>query len=79
MTTYEAPTCVRVDHLKPNDMVRVNTFPGARKELEIWAGVLRIASSQQDPGAKVSIQLAGGYQLVAEPDRQLYCRVSVDH
>ena len=79
MTSHAAPTSVRVDQLKRNDLVRVDTFPGAKKELEIWATVLEISPWQQDPGANVSIQLAGGYKFVAEPDKQYYCRVSNDH
>jgi hypothetical protein len=32
-----------------------------------------------DPETKLSTQLAGGYQFVAEPDQHYDCRVSVDH
>ena len=79
MTSYAAPAPVRVDQLKRNDLVRVNTFLGSRKELEIWATVLEISPWQQNPGANVSIQLAGGYKFVAKPDRQYDCRVSNTH
>ena len=59
--------------------MRVNTSPGAKKELEIWATVLAISPWQQDPGASVSIQLAGGYKFVAERDKLYDCRVSNHH
>jgi len=79
MTSYAAPTSVRVDQLKLNDLVRVNTFLGGRQEVAIWANVVEIAPSFLDPGTRLSIQLAGGYQLVAEPDKRYDCRVEVDH
>ena len=79
MNSYKAPTSVRSDQLKRYDLVRVNTFVGAKEELEIWSTVLAIVPGQSDQGTKVTIQLAGGYQFVAKPDKQYYCRVAVDH
>ena len=79
MTSYAAPITVRIDQLKPNDLVRVNKFPKAKHDLEIWATVLAIAPLQQNPETHVSIQLAGGYKFVAGPDQRCYCRVPVDH
>jgi len=77
MAEYADPGYVRVDQLKPNDLVRVNDFAGTRKELDLWANVLEVARWRQDPGTRVSIHLGGGYQFLAEPDREYCCRVAI--
>ena len=79
MTSYAVPTTVRVDQLKPNDLVRVNKLPKEKHELEIWATVLEIAPVQHDHGTKVSIQLAGGYKFEIEAGQHCTCRVPADH
>jgi len=74
---YASPAPVRVDRLKPNDLVRVNDFARAKKELDLWANVVEVARWCQEPGAKVSVHLGGGYQFVVEPDREFCCRAAL--
>ena len=77
MVAYASPAPIRVDQLKLNDLVRVNDVVSAQKELDLWANVLEVDACGREQGTKVSIHLGGGYQFVAEPDREFCCRVAL--
>ena len=77
MVAYASPAPIRVDHLKPNDLVRINDFVSTKKELDLWANVLEVDPRFQDQGTKLAIHLGGGFEFVVEPDREYCCRVAL--